>query len=69
MGVCKNFYEEEGWGWISIEGEDDVWVHFSSIQMEGFKSLRKGEKVLFDLEEKPNLKEQSRRAVNVRKSY
>lgn len=69
MGVCKNFYEEEGWGWISIEGEDDVWVHFSNIQMEGFKSLRKGEKVLFDLEEKPNLKEQSRRAVNVRKSY
>ncbi|WP_346235759.1 cold shock domain-containing protein [Lysinibacillus telephonicus] len=67
IGVCKIFYEEEGWGWISIEGEADVWVHFSSIQMDGFKLLNKDEKVLFDLEENPNLKEQSRRAVNVRK--
>ena len=66
-GVCKIYHEEEGWGWISIEGEDDVWVHFSSIQMDGFKSLTKGEEVLFDLEENPNLKEQSRRAVNVKK--
>ena len=66
-GICKIYYEEEGWGWISIDGEDDVWVHFSSIQMDGFKSLTKGEAVLFDLEENSNLKEQSRRAVNVKK--
>ena len=66
-GVCKIFHEDEGWGWISIEGEDDVWVHFSSILMDGFKSLTTGEAVLFDLEENPNLKEQSRRAVNVKK--
>lgn len=65
-GVCKIFYEEEGWGWISVEGEDNVWVHFSSIQMDGFKSLSSGNPVLFDLEENPNLKEQSRRARNVR---
>ncbi|MBD7943239.1 cold shock domain-containing protein [Psychrobacillus sp. Sa2BUA9] len=52
---------------MSIEGEDDVWVHFSSIQLDGFKSLTKGEAVLFDLEENSNLKEQSRRAVNVKK--
>ncbi|BDH61852.1 hypothetical protein MTP04_19820 [Lysinibacillus sp. PLM2] len=67
-GVCKVYYEEEGWGWISIKGEDDVWVHFSSIQMDGFKSLTKGEEVTFDLEENQNLKEQSRRAVNVKKN-
>ena len=66
-GICKIYHEEEGWGWISIDGEDDVWVHFSSIQMDGFKSLTKGEAVLFDLEENSNLKEQSRRAVNVKK--
>jgi len=35
--------------------------------MDGFKSLTTGEAVLFDLEENPNLKEQSRRAVNVKK--
>lgn len=68
MGVCKTYHEEEGWGWISIEeDEDDVWVHFSSIQMDGFKYLNKGDAVLFDLEENSNLKEQSRRAVNVKK--
>lgn len=66
-GVCKIYHEEEGWGWISVEGEEDVWVHFSSIQMDGFKLLFKGEEVLLDLEENSNLKEQSRRAVNVRK--
>ena len=66
-GICKIYHEEEGWGWISIEGQDDAWVHFSSIQMDGFQSLTKGEAVLFDLEEHPNLKEQSRRAVNVKK--
>ena len=67
-GICKIYHKDEGWGWISIDGEDDVWVHFSSIQMDGFKSLTKGEAVLFDLEENSNLKEQSRRAVNVKKS-
>ncbi|MGP7817916.1 cold shock domain-containing protein [Niallia sp. 01092] len=66
IGVCKVFYEEEGWGWISVEGEDDVWVHFSSIQIDGFKSLSSGQHVLFNLEEIPNLNEQSRRASNVR---
>ena len=65
-GICKIYHEEDGWGWISIEGEDDVWVHFSSIQMDGFKSLTKGDEVSFDLAENPNLKEQSRRAVNVK---
>ncbi|WP_342578656.1 hypothetical protein [Psychrobacillus sp. FSL K6-2843] len=37
------------------------------MQLDGFKSLTKGEAVLFDLEENSNLKEQSRRAVNVKK--
>lgn len=66
-GVCRIFHEEEGWGWISMEGEDDVWVHFSNIEMNGYKSLAKGDTVLFNLVENPNLKEQSRQALNVRK--
>nr|WP_282570647.1 cold shock domain-containing protein [Sporosarcina sp. NCCP-2222] len=66
-GVCRIFHEEEGWGWISMEGEDDVWVHFSNIEMNDYKSLTKGDIVSFDLVENPNLKEQSRQAINVRK--
>lgn len=67
MGICKVYDAEEGWGWISVIDEEDVWVHFSSIQMDGFKFLNKGETVMFDLEENLNLNEQSRRAVNVKK--
>jgi len=66
-GVCKIYHDDEGWGWLSVDGEDDVWVHFSSIQVDGYKSLVVGEEVIFDLKEKPNLKEQSRQALNVKK--
>lgn len=65
IGICKLFYKEEGWGWISVEGEEDVWVHFSAIHMDGFKELLPGQQVVFDLEINPNLKEKSRRANNV----
>ena len=65
-GICRAFYNDEGWGWISVDSEDDVWVHFSAIQVKGFRALSPGQKVLFDLEENPELKEQSRRAANVR---
>lgn len=66
QGECKVYHSDEGWGWISIHGEDDVWVHFSAIQMTGYRNLTAGQKVRFDLEENPRLKDQSRRAVNVR---
>lgn len=65
-GVCRVFHVDEGWGWISVDGEDDVWVHFSVIQKTGFRALSPGHRVVFDLEENPRLKEQSRRAANVR---
>jgi cold shock protein len=69
VGVCSVVNSDEGWGWISVEGEDDVWVHFSAIQMTGFRALSPGQKVLFDMNENPRLKEQSRRAVNVRLTF
>lgn len=49
-----------------IPVRNDVWIHFSAISMSGFRSLSPGQEVLFDLEETPGLKEQSRRAQNVR---
>ena len=50
-GVVKWFNNEKGFGFISVEGEGDVFVHFSSIQGEGYKSLEEGQNVEFDVVE------------------
>lgn len=49
-GVIKWFSDERGYGFIQQEEGDDVFVHFSSIAMPGFKSLAEGDEVSFDLE-------------------
>ena len=51
QGTVKRFIEEKGFGFIAVEGEKDVFVHFSSIQKEGFKTLKEGDKVEFSVEE------------------
>ena len=49
QGTVKWFNAEKGFGFISVEGEDDVFVHFSAINSEGYKSLEDGQKVEFEV--------------------
>jgi CspA family cold shock protein len=49
----KWFNEAKGFGFISQEGGEDVFVHFSTIQGNGFKTLAEGERVTFDVVKGP----------------
>lgn len=49
VGVVKWFNNEKGFGFISVEGENDIFVHFSAIQGDGYKSLEEGQKVEFEI--------------------
>ena len=49
-GTVKWFNAEKGFGFITVDGGDDVFVHFSSIQSSGYKSLDEGQRVSFDIE-------------------
>jgi cold shock protein len=50
-GKVKWFNNEKGFGFIEVEGGDDVFVHFTAIQGEGYKSLEEGQEVSFEIVE------------------
>jgi len=64
MGTVKWFNDAKGFGFISQEGGNDVFVHFSAIQGDGFKTLAEGDKVEFDVTQGPK----GLQAANVRRA-
>jgi CspA family cold shock protein len=62
-GTVKWFNAAKGYGFIAHEGGKDVFVHFSAIQSDGYRSLNEGEQVEFSIEDSPK----GPQAVNVTK--
>jgi len=63
-GTVKWFNESKGYGFIRQNGGEDVFVHFTAIQSEGFRTLSEGEEVEFEVRES----ERGRQAENVVKA-
>jgi CspA family cold shock protein len=64
QGTVKWFNDSKGFGFISQEGGEDVFVHHTAIQMDGFRSLAEGDRVEFDVVKGPK----GLQAQNVRKN-
>jgi len=56
-GVVKWFDNKKGYGFIEREGGDDIFVHFSAISSDGYKSLTEGQKVQFEIVDGPKGKQ------------
>ena len=64
QGTVKWFNDAKGYGFSQVEGGEDVFVHYSAIQAQGFKSLAEGDKVEFEVTKGPK----GLQASNVRKA-
>ncbi len=53
IGTVKWFNDAKGFGFISLEGSEDVFVHHSAIESDGFRSLRENQQVEFSVEQGP----------------
>ncbi len=62
IGRIKWFSDEKGFGFIEQENGEDVFVHYTSIQMDGFRSVTEGQEVEFEVEQS----DRGLRAANVR---
>ncbi len=62
-GTVKWFNDAKGYGFISQDGGEDVFVHHTAISMDGFRTLKEGERVEFDVTQGPK----GLQAANVRK--
>ena len=62
QGIVRWFSNEIGYGFITQEGGDDLFVHYSEIKMDGYRTLNEGEAVKFEIGEGKNGK---RQAINV----
>ncbi|BDG08121.1 cold-shock protein [Anaeromyxobacter paludicola] len=63
-GTVKWFNDAKGYGFISQEGGEDVFVHHTAINMDGFRTLKEGERVEFEVVQGPK----GLQAANVRRS-
>ncbi|WP_086822263.1 cold-shock protein [Allokutzneria sp. NRRL B-24872] len=65
LGTVKWFNAEKGYGFIATDGGPDVFVHYSAIEMDGFRTLAEGERVEFDVQDGGDGRKQ---AAGVRKA-
>ena len=63
-GVVKWFNNEKGFGFLENHGKEDIFVHYSAIRQDGYKTLSEGQRVVFDLIETPK----GLQAINVKTS-
>lgn len=53
IGVCKWFNAEKGYGFIAVDGGQDIFCHYSALKMDGYRSLEEGQRLTFDIERGP----------------